>query len=756
MMFAVRNKAKQKNLRRKVVTADEEHDEEKEQNTTSQNGDNQVERAESAGAKGEGETQEADTIPAVVKPFKDKEKKSKHKATTTKSGPSTISFAGTAAEEEDEGEFQIRKAASALTFDDADLPDLREQEEQRQRELAKREYAAYTRKQVEVEQYTIPDASEISRAKKERELRRTGKSSNGRSKADIEADYISLSEHDGNDKRLVREEDEEGDAEEEYETYVGERMLLGKKANQAKQRRDNLEMREMIEEAQLSEEDEDEDELLRWEAERLKAGGAKQPDRNTNGKPTLQPPAPVPAATPLPTVEGSIRAMKMKAAHLEQVKELHRQQAEQLQRETEALQNNLNDYNTDLESQTARYDYYARTSAWLSDLEEFLEAKMPSLESYENQLLDIRRQEQEMLSRRWMMENVDDLYAIDPNLPMIDGATNGEDNGGEAEPKYLASHRKRYNDERESRRLLKLTTQPSQTATEGMSTDDDLGESTRETDDQKLDAIVSQVRNQLLSDVTDEFASLDAILDQFRTWKMQYIDDYQKAYGALALPTAFGFWIRIQLFDWDPFQQHMAFETMHWHHQLSEFDAIAHSEGSMDEDPESRSVLPKTVEKVIIPLVEKQVSRLNVSSISQVSFALDVVDQVSYYCDTQAKAFQSLLTSILERFHDCVSELEEFVQHLNLSSLSGENEVARRCRDRLFYRVYKVLLNVIPWRRFFAVHVFSQIVTDTLVDGILLKLIGPDDVTLLNKVLVVLPDHIKSERHKELATVIQG
>lgn len=121
---------------------------------------------------------------------------------------------------------------------------------------------------------TIPTTNAIAQAKARREeLRKTGHQAD---------DFISLSgsvstvgfANKGGDSRLVREEDELGDGDEDLADFTGsmEKVPLGRKANREAAIRMRGEMGELIEdvEGEVSEEDE---EMKRWEEAQIKRGG---------------------------------------------------------------------------------------------------------------------------------------------------------------------------------------------------------------------------------------------------------------------------------------------------------------------------------------------------------------------------------------------------------------------------------------------------------------------------------------------------
>lgn len=118
----------------------------------------------------------------------------------------------------------------------------------------------------------IPDAGAILAAKKKREQMRKGFNI-----TEQDDGFISLNdtEEDKSGSRLMREEDDIGDdGEAEFEKYVGDKVTLDKKMakTQEKERREGV--RELIEEAEEDNDNQSED-MERWEEDMMKFGGAK-------------------------------------------------------------------------------------------------------------------------------------------------------------------------------------------------------------------------------------------------------------------------------------------------------------------------------------------------------------------------------------------------------------------------------------------------------------------------------------------------
>lgn len=125
----------------------------------------------------------------------------------------------------------------------------------------------------------IPTSSTIAQAKLRREeLRKTSQFDQGNDFISLSSDKsnktVGLYGNKGGDSRLVREEDELGDGDEDLNQFTGsmDKVPLGKKANLEAAKKLKGEIGEMIEGVEEEVEEEDE-EMKQWEESQIKRGG---------------------------------------------------------------------------------------------------------------------------------------------------------------------------------------------------------------------------------------------------------------------------------------------------------------------------------------------------------------------------------------------------------------------------------------------------------------------------------------------------
>lgn len=165
-------------------------------------------------------------------------------------------------------------------------------------------------------------------------------------------------------------------------------------------------------------------------------------------------------------------------------------------------------------------------------------------------------------------------------------------------------------------------------------TDDEMNDEYYDQKDLKLEQAQTEGVDDLMHDVGSEYKTLSSVIEHFEPWKLDYYDDYEKAYGSLSLPGAFEFYIRSELVSWDPFNTPIDFDSMGWHSTLSQFGVTPEHE-----DPDIE-MINKAVEKSILKRLKSLLDTLDVASLKQMRYAAQAVEQISYYVDTQEKAYQ--------------------------------------------------------------------------------------------------------------------
>ncbi|ORX88463.1 hypothetical protein K493DRAFT_78056 [Basidiobolus meristosporus CBS 931.73] len=192
----------------------------------------------------------------------------------------------------------------------------------------------------------IPDEHMVLLAKKKREELRSGR---------VSGDFIPLD--DGadthGDSRLVREEDEVGEGDEEFESAMGDKLVLGKNAAKRAQSRHRHDLEEMIEEAELDENDE---ELRRWEALQIrKVAGAKFSEPST-ARPRKE--TKIPNATPIPTIGDVQKMFENSLSMLQETQETHSKELAQIDHDLQQSQTRLLEIDENTAKIQERLEHY--------------------------------------------------------------------------------------------------------------------------------------------------------------------------------------------------------------------------------------------------------------------------------------------------------------------------------------------------------------------------------------------------------------
>ncbi|CAO3668052.1 unnamed protein product [Umbelopsis vinacea] len=565
---------------------------------------------------------------------------------------------------------------------------------------------------------SIPDSNAIHAAKKKRELMRQGITIN-------DDDFIPLGDGEPeNESRLVREEDEDGDAEDEYEKFVGERMALGKKAQRQQEARRKAGVRELIEDA---EEDDDElDEIDRWEQEMIKYGGVRSKkidetessEMNRNYRP-----APIPEQTVIPSLSDVLSRLSIVSNNLEESKQNHDKQLTQTLKDIENLKNNRETTEKELERTSRRYNYFQELKSYVNDLADFLDAKFPELEKVESQFNGLMSQRTKAVETRRWQDDLDDAEKFADVPASFTGSQDEEklDEFGRAvSSRNSEASKRRRREERSSRHILREA--PGDIT--GMSTDDELGESYARDERGELDEIQRDKINAIIADVQDDFASLLSVKNKFETWKTEFTDDYTKAYGGLSLPGAFEFYVRIELITWNPFLRPVDLDTMRWHTIISEYGVSSDQEDQMD-DPDA-TILNKVVEKTVCKKIKDMIPNLDVFSAAQMKSARHALEQVSYYVEDSEPAFKDLASTAMEHFSRIVTQYLELVSDMSLRNIDTD-EQAQKARSRLLRRMIKLYKNLLSWKRLLASADPQATLYERLYQQVLMKLVGPWD-----------------------------
>ncbi|KAJ4501398.1 nineteen complex-related protein 2-domain-containing protein [Lentinula lateritia] len=551
----------------------------------------------------------------------------------------------------------------------------------------------------------IHTESAIKTAKERRErLRKSGVSPS--------EDYISLSvtrkaddQGPHPESRLVREEDELGEGDDEYAEYTSaqERIALGKKSRKVEVTKRREMMQELITEAA----DEDE-ESVEWEHEQLRRGGHLKPDTSTSKGKIKQTyiPAPskfdliaflVPPVAPIPTLNSALTRLtqqlsQLTTSHASNTASLNTiaQEREQLdirEKELRALVSNAED----------KRAWFSSFSEWVESVAAFLDEKYPLLEKLESEHISLLQERLDIITKRRLQDVEDDLSTFFGPLPSTPEDTTLElDEFGREirRPDPSIAHRERQ--ERRRIRYQRYQDFKAKASDEGYWTDSDLPPPDEAAYQDALASIATRTHDVLADVKSKEF--LDPAKGRWGTWRSQYEETYVAAFGGLGVVSAWEFWARLESVGWDCIQDSKSLDSFRWYHGLYEFCRPG------DPNMEGRELGPEgdlvssMVSTAIIPRLSKiiETGALDVYSSSHVRRAVDLSEEL------EASVSEIFHKAVIACFTKAVSENEALLAKFNSAghgSASTFNPEAIPARKRYLARQLKLISNLTRWRK---------------------------------------------------------
>ncbi|KAJ4482295.1 nineteen complex-related protein 2-domain-containing protein [Lentinula aciculospora] len=592
--------------------------------------------------------------------------------------------------------------------------------------------------------------STIKQAKERRErLRKSGLSSS--------EDYISLSVTRKTDdqgphpeSRLVREEDELGEGDDEYAEYTSaqERIALGKKSRKV----EVIKRREMMQELITEAADEDE-ESAEWEHEQLRRGGHLQSDPSASKSKVKKTyvPAPIPPAAPIPTLNSALARLthqltKLTTSHASNTASLNT-----LAQEREQVNAREKELRTLVENAETKRAWFSSFSDWVESVAAFLDEKYPLLEKLENEHTSLLQERHDMIIKRRLQDAEDDLSTILGPLLLTQEETTQEldEFGREIRRPHPALVRQERQGQRTARYQRYQKTRP-KVDDEGYWTDSDLAPSDEAAYQDAIASIATRTHDVLADVKSKEF--LNPAKGRWGTWRSQYEESYVAAFGGLGVVSAWEFWARLESVGWDCIQEPKSLDSFRWYHDLYEFCRQG------DPNMEGREIGPEgdlvssMVSTAIIPRLSKIVESgaLDVYSSSHIRRAVDLSEELEASVsevDQGHLKLQIFRKAVITCFTKAVTEnevlLAKFTSASNYRSASTFDPEAIPARKRYLSRQVKLARNLMIWRKstgeLFGV---GQLIT-RVVDGCVLDVadsgwdIGGEEA--LKKIASVLP-----------------
>ncbi|BGP49978.1 hypothetical protein JCM10450v2_005883 [Rhodotorula kratochvilovae] len=587
----------------------------------------------------------------------------------------------------------------------------------------------------QLEDSTIfPSSDSIARAKARREeMRKAGISAPPRGGDDgfvpLEVGFASKS----GESRLVREEDELGDGDEDMAAFTDSlsRLPLGKRANAAAARALRAEMGEMIDEVEMDVHDHDA-EMRDWEEAQIRRGGEGRRVEKRDEAKTKGPyrPAPIPQSSTLPSLAAVNARLSAALTTLTASHSIDTGALAHFEQERAELDKQERELRDDVEKVESKSRWFEEFKEQVEDWSAFLDEKFPQLEKIEAEYLAIQRERYNIISRRRYADDADDVAlftgaalpsAFRP-LPPADAPPAEDtvlaDTDIEA-PEDLAprSHarnaRRAARSTRHASRAARPSAYPDAVDSPGYVSDDALPAD----DLADLSAALS-AQQEALAGLFADVKAADfrdpnlGIRRRFEEWREKFAEEYEMTFAGLSLVQVWEFWARVEMAAWNPFEIDELPRTAsdlsayQWHQNLTSY---GHREGANDDDDEdkpdeSAEVVNALVTSVVIPRLEKLArAAYDPFSSRQTAAALRVVDEVSYCVEPSSPRFESLIHAFQHRLRLAIAQSQSLVlprlSALTLPSLAYD-PTTFLARQHFLHRQLKLLRTCQRWRRF--------------------------------------------------------
>ncbi|KAF9483419.1 hypothetical protein BDN70DRAFT_873928 [Pholiota conissans] len=546
---------------------------------------------------------------------------------------------------------------------------------------------------VEETATVIPSESSIRVAKERRErIRKT--------QASGEDDFISLSvakrdeapQGPHPESRLMREEDELGEGDDEFAEYTSaqERIALGKKSRkvEAAQRRDA--MKELIADA-----DEEDEETIEWEQEQLRRGGHRTPEPSGSAiAKKVYKAAPIPPSTPLPSLGPSISRLTEQLTQLTISHANNSATLNSLAQERIQVDDREKEMREMVEKAEAKRAWFGDFKEWTESVAGFLDEKYPALEKLEEEQLSLFKERHDMVVKRRTEDDEDDLAAFYGPLPVSTVESQTVEQSVDRRPQRRV--------DRIARRQLRSSRRPPDQE-EGYSTDSSLNapDSLAYTDAMK--SLVSR-KKEVLADVkAEEFK--DPGKGRWSVWREKYSDSYVGAWGGLGVVSVWEFWVRLESIGWDCIETPRSLDNFKWYKGLYEYSrpgaGLVVEERELGPDGD---LVASMISSAIIPLICKMLDNgaLDVYSQKDIRRMVDLAEEIEASVESESGKFQLLLKSVMNAFENAISATESSILKYSAGHQSrvGFNPAAIPARRRFLNRRVKLLGNLLRFRKY--------------------------------------------------------
>ncbi|XP_027496855.1 GC-rich sequence DNA-binding factor 2 isoform X1 [Corapipo altera] len=284
---------------------------------------------------------------------------------------------------------------------------------------------------------------------------------------------------------------------------------------------------------------------------------------------------------------------------------------------------------------------------------------------------------------------------------------------------------------------------------EGMSSDEELTPTELGEFQKSKDNVLEDSRK-VFEDVHADFCDIRKILLKFQEWKEKFPDSYCDAYISFCLPKLLNPLIRVQLLSWNPLEQNLTeLEEMPWFRAIEEFSDAENVSESKRDDDHDQEVLPKVIEKTILPKITAFVKSVwDPLSTSQtknlVQLCNNIFGKQVLSKNESSRAREDLMNTVVLRMKKSVEE-DVFIPLYPKSTVEDKSSPCSKFQERRFWSAVKLLSNVVLWDGIVQEDKvrdlgLSKLLNRYLLLNILNTPLGPDNIEKCKKVVACLPE----------------
>ncbi|GAA5985030.1 hypothetical protein JCM11641_000823 [Rhodosporidiobolus odoratus] len=574
--------------------------------------------------------------------------------------------------------------------------------------------------QLEGNETAFPTSDAIARAKNRREEMRKA----GITAPRAEGDYVSLDvgfANKGGDSRLVREEDELGEGDEDLAAFTDSLrpLPLGKKANAEAAKKLREEMGEMIEDVGMEVEEEDE-EMKEWEKAQIRrAGGERRREEpiGIGGKKGYRP-APIPQSAPVPSLAAALSRLSTSLTSLQEAHTLDNSALAHFAREREDLDKQEKELRDEVKKTEEKSVWFEEMKGEVEDWGAFLEEKYPKLEAIEMQSLAILRERYTIIATRRYRNASDDVslftgQTVPTRFPPRMLPLDGENDRMEEDLPDFEQESPEDLDPRSSTRSSRRTEREQRTTTSFSP------ESLPPTSSADLRHALTEQHTLLTSLFSDVRAPAFrdpnlGIRQKFEEWRERYAEEYGMTFAGLGMVQVWEFWARVEVVGgWNPLEIEELLASpadltaYAWHQALSSYGhstSTDHEQNGDEEADESTELVNSLVASVLIPRLSA-IARAGYDPYSekQTKAALKWVDEISYCVERSSPKFEALIHSFFHRLRLSIAHLQTlllpYLASLTLPSVAYDPSTFL-ARQHFLTSALPLLRSCQKWRRY--------------------------------------------------------